>query len=744
MKKTGLIGVIIFLCLLSNSWAQESYNPRQNLDYNTINSDDNSKLPQDAFGLRSAWEVQFNYSGLESYSAGSETDGSYIYVTNWNASDIWKYDLSGKLVEKFSIAGVSNLRDLAYDGTYFYGGTASSTIYKMDFTNKSLVGTFTSPNEDVRHICYDPLSNAFWVGNWETNWDLVDTNGTVLRTINSSTHGLGSIYGTAYDTITPGGPYIWAITANSSTNTSIYQVDVTTGEATGYNHDCTSDICDPGLLGGGLWIHPNIVSGTVTLGGVIQNNFIFGYKLSSVIPDSFDLAVQTIDVDDNPIIGSSVTISGTILNNGLSPITSLDLTYEIDGGTANVDNLTGLNIQPFQAFTYNHTVKWTPTLGFHDITVYVSNPNGKQDQFMSNDTMIKPVFANEGISGTKRVLVEEGTGAWCGYCPDGALKLKEILHNNQGDVIGVAHHNRDGMDFTAGNAINSAFASGYPTGYVDRVFFEEYGGVGFSRSYWATEVAKRLNEKTPLNISISNVNYNEGTRELDFDVAVDFVDYAYGDLRITAMLTENYITGTGSDYDQKNYYNTTSGHELFGLGNPIVGYVHNHVSREFLSDTWGDKLESASGAVMFNKGATYNLDFSTTLDNNWDAGHMQIIVFVSHYNSDENKREVLNVVETGYFTTSSVDENTNVLKVGEVYPNPCQSLGRISFSLEKTSQVSLSVYNSMGQLVQANTARNFASGEHAIYIATEELVSGSYFVVLNIDGVNYTRKMLKQ
>ena len=185
---------------------------------------------------KGAWTVQFNYiMDAVPGSAGCETDGTNYYVAQWSSNLIWKFNMLGVKVDSFSIAGVSGLRDLAYDGQYFYGGASTNTIYKMDFTSTppSLVGTINSPSETVRNICYDPTANSgaggFWVGNWATNFSLVSRTGTVLSTITAANHGLSSTYGTAFDTISAGGPYIWTISAGTPANTSIIQINVATG-----------------------------------------------------------------------------------------------------------------------------------------------------------------------------------------------------------------------------------------------------------------------------------------------------------------------------------------------------------------------------------------------------------------------------------------------------------------------------------------------------------------------------------
>ena len=53
---------------------------------------------------------------------------------------------------------------------------------------------------------------------------------------------------------------------------------------------------------------------------------------------------------------------------------------------------------------------------------------------------------------TKRVLVEDYTGAWCGYCPRVAYKLEKAEELNP-KVIGVGIHNGDAMFFSEESAM---------------------------------------------------------------------------------------------------------------------------------------------------------------------------------------------------------------------------------------------------------------------------------------------------
>ncbi|MCD6101650.1 MAG: choice-of-anchor J domain-containing protein, partial [Candidatus Cloacimonetes bacterium] len=198
------------------------------------------------------WDILFAYdvdgpSGLTGL-VSAESDGDYLYTTKWSGSgEIAKFDLEGNYIETFYISGVTNLRDLAYDGTYFYGSDASSYIWQMDFDTQTLVSTIPCPVA-VRSIAYDEDNDAFWVNNWSEDLKLVDRSGNVLNTIPAPP----SMYGSAYDNISEGGPYLWIFTGTSTgAPCQVEQYDLNTLTLTGVTHSVSGDF--PGTIAGGLF-----------------------------------------------------------------------------------------------------------------------------------------------------------------------------------------------------------------------------------------------------------------------------------------------------------------------------------------------------------------------------------------------------------------------------------------------------------------------------------------------------------
>ncbi|MCD4697922.1 MAG: hypothetical protein K8S16_16980, partial [Bacteroidales bacterium] len=73
--------------------------------------------------------------------------------------------MDGTYIEQLTVAGAVNTRDMAYDGTYFYGGAASPTVFELDLDNATLISTFSAPT-DCRAIAYNENDDAFYANNW--------------------------------------------------------------------------------------------------------------------------------------------------------------------------------------------------------------------------------------------------------------------------------------------------------------------------------------------------------------------------------------------------------------------------------------------------------------------------------------------------------------------------------------------------------------------------------------------------
>lgn len=94
-----------------------------------------------------------------------------------------------------------------------------------------------------------------------------------------------------------------------------------------------------------------------------------------------------------------ITISGEFQNRGANAITSVDINYSIDNGTTFTQAITGINVQPFQLYSFNHDTPWNEgTSGEYSVKVWLSNVNGQSsDADDSNNQLTKVITVKEPI-----------------------------------------------------------------------------------------------------------------------------------------------------------------------------------------------------------------------------------------------------------------------------------------------------------------------------------------------------------
>lgn len=144
-------------------------------------------------------------------------DGENIYTAAWGKSSnvlymFYKYDMNGNLLDEFDVDFTGNtnsdnyMRDMTFDGTYFYGCDAhSSKIWCYDLHNKTLVSTIETGLDELGHCTYDPANDAFWVGQRASgegtlylDLKLVNRNGQVLQSATAFNLSGHTVHGTGY------------------------------------------------------------------------------------------------------------------------------------------------------------------------------------------------------------------------------------------------------------------------------------------------------------------------------------------------------------------------------------------------------------------------------------------------------------------------------------------------------------------------------------------------------------------
>lgn len=488
---------------------------------------------------------------------------------------------------------------------------------------------------------------------------------------------------------------------------------------------------------------PNTPSFVTNGGSAIDPSDNVYYEFISGTRPTNDIANVSFELDNIYTQNTTVTITGEARNNGSAAITSFDLNWTADGGTTNNSATITANIAAGASYTYTHPDTWTPGIGESTVEVTVDQPNGVADELASNNTKSASTFVNTGVSGRKRVLLEEFTTAPCQFCPDGAVVVEEILAAYPGEVIAVGEHACFGTDaMTIQPALDycAAFSSGAPTATVDRTLFDTETAVGHSRGQWQGNTVTRLGLGTPVSVDMSG-SYDSTTRAVNVDFVANFVDVVpSGDIRVTLFVVEDNVTGIGSGYDQVNFYNTQAGHQYTGAGNPVIGFNHRHVLRQTVTATWGDDSVIPSSPT---RGTQYTQNYSFNLDNDWDDNEIKLVAFVHYYDAaDVAGNEIMNAIEVTLDESFVGLNEANTTDFGlKLYPNPTSTFTNVAFKLESASNVEITLRDITGKVVMNNTYGTLNSGDHFLELNVNEFSNGFYFATITVGDKAITRKI---
>lgn len=333
---------------------------------------------------------------------------------------------------------------------------------------------------------------------------------------------------------------------------------------------------------------------------------------------------------------------------------------------------------------------------------------------------------------TKKVILEDFTGTWCGWCPEGTVIIDQLLAANPTTFIPVASHNGDGLQVPEGAAIDAGLnVTAYPNGAVDRFQFMGQAKIPMSRGMWSSSFNTRKNAPANVSVSFSNA-VKTGSDSYAATVNVQFENAPNPGvpLKLQVYLLEDSIPATGS-LEQSNYSGNVQ-----GGASPLTNWFHNATLRKALGGNWGFSTTIPATPVV---GTTYSQNITFTIPATWVAKHINVVAFVAYDGpAANNQKEIINAEQypLKYWYPTGVKQVVENLKETHVYPNPAGLADRIkiTFDLKEDAVVHMEVLNFMGQVVSKPYSSFEIKGGHTIqWSATEHgnLTPGTYFVKLS-------------
>src|SRR5699024_9842497 len=231
----------------------------------------------------------------------------------------------------------------------------------------------------------------------------------------------------------------------------------------------------------------------------------------------------------------------------------------------------------------------------------------------------------------RNVVLEEFTGIYCVYCPDGHAIAQAIQDANPDRVSLINIHtgsfaspSGNDPDFRTpyGNAIAAqSRLTGYPAGTVNRHVFPgrgmSGGGTAMSRGHWTASANEILNMSSYVNVAVE--------AEIDMDT------------KVIAIHVGAYYTGnsaeptnlTNLDMPQDNTTRPQTG------GNQGNNYNHIHRLIDMVTGQWGEEITQTTEGTFIDRTFTYQV----AEDHNGipiDIKELEIVAFIT-----ETQQEIL-------------------------------------------------------------------------------------------------------
>lgn len=259
----------------------------------------------------------------------------------------------------------------------------------------------------------------------------------------------------------------------------------------------------------------------------------------------------------------------------------------------------------------------------------------------------------------KNVVLEEFTGIYCQFCPDGHAIAQSIQDENPGRVSlinihagGFANPQSGHPDFRTdyGNAIaNQSGLTGYPAGQVNRHVFPgrgmSNGGTAMGRGAWALSASEILDMPSYVNVGI----------EANLDLAT----------RLLTIHVEAYYTGDSPEstnlLNVAVLQNNTKGPQSGGgAGN---NYNHMHRLVDLITGQWGEEITTTTAGSFVDRTFTYTVpaDYrgvEAVLED------MEVAAFIT-----ETQQEIPSGSSTKpYFTGVTLANDVNIRSIQPIDP----------------------------------------------------------------------------
>ena len=349
-------------------------------------------------------------------------------------------------------------------------------------------------------------------------------------------------------------------------------------------------------------------------------------------------------------------------------------------------------------------------------------------------------ISNLAFETTKHVVIEEGTGAWCGNCPLGILAMENLEKLYGDQVIPIAIHSANGQgdiyDYSAYTAYLGV--SSFPTGLVNRIDTVYAPAISSGNDYYFEtsegnktfhDIAKREFENYAVaDVCIDKAVYDVESKNIQIMGNVNYaLDMNSLNHNIAFVVLEDNLSGKQNNYF---YMNTNPFFGKFGSGGefgenaPIIQYVD--VARKVPNNNFAGESGLIPVSVTADQPVAFNKVFSLPENvSNWDNAKVVVMLI------DANTERVLNAARLKFAAGTAGINDATVSENGITISGENGSI-----NVNGGSDLNVTVYD-----VSGNVISNANSTSGAVKVSTGGK-NGLFIVKATSDGVSVVKKVI--
>ncbi len=487
----------------------------------------------------------------------------------------------------------------------------------------------------------------------------------------------------------------------------------------------------------------------IYLVGNYQNQRAFKFTLSTAQLPSAVLNVNTVLINANQNTTKQIFFGAE--NIGVVPLT---VGVTIPDSIKSWLSASNQSVDPFQSISFTLKASaGTMAVGLYKGTVTIVTNDASHTNVPLNIALY--VLPNSVVTQPTVAVLEEGTGDWCGYCPQGKEVAKSIKDTAAtGSFIALEYHGGSTTEpnmIPAGQRlINDMKIQGYPNASIQRWYFPGETYQMTNRGVWPQYVHDVLVQQpdAPVSINITSYSFDPATRKvhavIQMQRSLAMVYDASVTIRLTTVITESGVAGQQEDYRLPSPYWTD--------------YTWDDIVRQMYPNEFGTKVSfptpTTIDASLFKAGdklvvpgdkidVTVDFTAPTIPDTILDPANCSIVFIANVVKGSSTVGSILQAQERPLVGGLNAVNAGSVsdFSLGQNYPNPVVNDTKIGYSVDARTPVSITVHDVLGREVGSIVNTTKDAGTYSVNFDASKLSAGMYIYTMNAGGKTIERTM---